>query len=32
MTALNIDNNAEIRAGLYGAMDDAAARTWLRRF
>jgi hypothetical protein len=32
LTALNIDNNAEIRAGLYGAMDDAAARAWLRRF
>ena len=31
LTALNIDNNAEIRAGLYGAMDDAAARAWLRR-
>lgn len=32
LTALNIDNNAEIRAGLYGAMDDSAARAWLRRF
>lgn len=32
LTALNIDNNAEIRAGLYGAMDDAAALAWLRRF
>ena len=31
LTALNIDNNAQIRAGLYGAMDDAAARAWLRR-
>jgi hypothetical protein len=31
LTALNIDNNAEIRAGLYGAMDDAATRAWLRR-
>jgi len=31
MTALNIENNAQIRAGLYGAMDDAAARAWLRR-
>ena len=30
-TALNIDNNARIRAGLYGAMDDAATRAWLRR-
>jgi hypothetical protein len=32
LTALNIDNNAQIRAGLYGAMDDAATRAWLRRF
>jgi hypothetical protein len=32
LTALNIDNNAEIRAGLYGAMDDAGAHAWLRRF
>ncbi len=32
LTALNIDNNAQIRAGLYGAMDDTAARVWLRRF
>jgi hypothetical protein len=31
LTALNIDNNARIRAGLYGAMDAAAARAWLRR-
>jgi hypothetical protein len=31
MTALNIDNNAEIRAGLFGAMDEAATRAWLRR-
>jgi hypothetical protein len=31
MTALNIDNNAQVRAGLYGAMDDAATRAWLRR-
>jgi hypothetical protein len=31
LTALNIENNARIRAGLYGAMDDAAARAWLRR-
>jgi hypothetical protein len=31
LTALNIENNAQIRAGLYGAMDDAAARAWLRR-
>jgi hypothetical protein len=32
LTALNVDNNAEIRAGLYGSMDDAATRVWLRRF
>jgi hypothetical protein len=31
LTALNIDNNAQIRAGLYGAMNDAATRAWLRR-
>jgi hypothetical protein len=31
ITALNIDNNAEIRAGLYGAMDEASTRAWLRR-
>jgi hypothetical protein len=31
MTALNIDKNAQLRAGLYGAMDDVATRTWLRR-
>ncbi|MGI9147060.1 MAG: hypothetical protein ACR2IK_10985 [Chloroflexota bacterium] len=31
LTALNIDNNAKIRAGLYGAMDDGATRAWLRR-
>ncbi len=30
-TALNIDNNAQIRLGLYGDMDDAATRAWLRR-
>jgi hypothetical protein len=32
LTALNIDNNARIRAGLYGVMDDAATRAWLARF
>ncbi len=32
VSALNIDNNAAIRAGLYGAMDETAARAWLRRF
>jgi hypothetical protein len=31
LTALNVDNNSEIRAGLFGAMDDAATRAWLRR-
>jgi hypothetical protein len=31
LTALNIENNAQIRAGLYGAMDEAATRAWLRR-
>jgi hypothetical protein len=31
LTALNIDNNAEIRAGLCGTLDDAATRRWLRR-
>ena len=31
LTALNIDNNARIRAGLFGHMDDAATRAWLQR-
>jgi hypothetical protein len=31
LTALNIENNARIRAGLYGVMDEAAAQSWLRR-
>ena len=31
LTALNIQNNSAIRAGLFGAMDDAAAQAWLRR-
>jgi hypothetical protein len=31
LTALNIENNARIRAGLYGAMDEATTRAWLRR-
>jgi hypothetical protein len=31
LTALEIDNNAEIRAGLFGALDDAAIGAWLRR-
>jgi hypothetical protein len=32
LTALNIENNARIRAGLCGPMDRAAARAWLARF
>jgi hypothetical protein len=32
LTALNIENNARIRAGLYGDMDDTATRAWLARF
>jgi hypothetical protein len=32
LTALNIENNERIRAGLYGPLDDAATRAWLRRF
>ncbi len=32
LTALNIDNNAAIRTGLHGPMDEAAASAWLRRF
>jgi len=31
LSALNIDNNAAIRAGLYGDMDEVAVRAWLRR-
>jgi hypothetical protein len=31
LTALNIENNAQIRAGLYGGMDEPSARAWLRR-
>ena len=31
LTALNIENNAQIRAGLYDVLEDAAARAWLRR-
>ncbi|MBI2767907.1 MAG: hypothetical protein HYX53_18620 [Chloroflexi bacterium] len=31
LTALNIENNARIRAGLSGPMDEAAAVAWLRR-
>lgn len=31
VTALNIENNARIRAGLFGAMDEAATCAWLRR-
>ena len=32
LTALNIENNAQIRAGLSAEMDSAAAAAWLRRF
>jgi hypothetical protein len=32
LTAVNVDNNAQIRAGLYGAMNPAQAAEWLRRF
>lgn len=31
-TALNIENNARIREGLFGPMDEAAAAAWLQRF
>lgn len=31
LTALNVENNAHIRAGLYGAMNEAATRAWLRK-
>ena len=31
LTAVNIENNAEIRQGLYGAMSQQAAEAWLRR-
>ena len=31
ITALNIENNAQLRAGLYGQMDESATRRWLRR-
>lgn len=31
LTALNIENNAQIRAGLYGKMTAADAEVWLRR-
>jgi hypothetical protein len=32
LTALNIENNARIRSGLYGDLDEPATRAWLRRF
>jgi hypothetical protein len=32
LTTVNIENNAAIRAGLSGSMDEAAAAAWLRRF
>jgi hypothetical protein len=31
LTALNVENNAQIRAGLYGRMTDAQAEAWLRK-
>ncbi len=31
LTARNIENNAQIRAGLYGRMTDAQADAWLRK-
>jgi hypothetical protein len=31
LTALNIENNAQIRAGLYARMTDAQADAWLRK-
>ncbi|HYT14205.1 MAG TPA: hypothetical protein VEL12_15570 [Candidatus Nitrosopolaris sp.] len=31
LTAVNIDNNARIRAGLRGGMSEAEAEAWLRR-
>lgn len=31
LTARNIENNARVRAGLYGAMTDGQAEAWLRR-
>ena len=31
LTTLNIENNARIRAGLSGQMDEAAATAWLRK-
>jgi hypothetical protein len=31
LTAVNIDNNARIRAGLHGRMTEAEAQAWLRR-
>jgi len=32
LTALNIENNARIRADLFGELDETATRAWLRRF
>jgi hypothetical protein len=31
LSAVNVDNNAELRAGLYGNMSQAEAEAWLRR-
>lgn len=32
LTCDNIENNAQLRSGLSGALDPAATRAWLRRF
>ena len=31
LTALNVENNAQIRAGLFGRMTEAQAEAWLRK-
>jgi hypothetical protein len=31
LSAINVDNNAQFRAGLYGPMSRSDAETWLRR-
>jgi hypothetical protein len=31
LTALNIENNAQIRAGLFAPLNESATRAWLRR-
>jgi len=32
LTAINIENNAEIRKGLYGSLSEQATEAWLHRF